>query len=127
MGAGTEPSFGNTKGSANQQSAGDDIKLPSQEAQIKHIFANREGHLTDSPDNREKVVRVANNPDDYSGTDKYGNRWYSETEGGGEQIWVKTHNNNISDAGVNLIPREWDNETGFNSNPKKNNTWRKKK
>lgn len=40
-----------------------------------HIFREKEGHLSDTPHNRETLQRVADDPKTTLGTDKYGNTW----------------------------------------------------
>ncbi len=104
-------------------------KLPPNDSQLKHIFRNAEGHLPDTPENRELVTNAANNPDNYMGVDKYGNTWYSQMQSDGSQIWVQTRNGRIQNAGKNLTPHSWDSETGFSRNPAKTDKnkdgWRK--
>lgn len=128
LGVGTS---GQPQGSLEQNTYSERLQhlnqLPSNDAQLKHIFADRPGHLADTPYNRHLVAGVANDPANYIGNDKYGNSWYAKTMPDGSQIWAKVYENKISDAGKNLSPRRWDNETGFANNPKRNNTWRRKK
>ena len=47
------------------------IKLPQNDAQIKHIFEEREGHLADTPENRELLINLANDSNAYMGKDKF--------------------------------------------------------
>jgi RHS repeat-associated core domain len=91
-------------------------KLPKgdQSSQLNHIFNDESGHLADTPDNRAILEKVANDPNDYIGTDKYGNDWHSETIDG-KQIWVESRNGQIWDGGENEAPRVWDTETGLKS------------
>ena len=42
------------------------------------IFGDRPGHLPDTPANRQRLVDVANDRDNYRGVDKYGNKWFVE-------------------------------------------------
>ena len=95
-------------------------KLPTNDSQIKHIFRPKEGHLSDTPENRKLIETTANDPANYKGKDKYGNEWYSRTENDGSQVWVITRAGRIQNAGKNSTPREWDPETGYSRNPKKN-------
>lgn len=45
-----------------------------------HIFRDMEGHLRDdTPTNRQMLINTVLNSDNYNGTDKWGNDWYSET------------------------------------------------
>lgn len=102
------------------------IKLPMQESNISHIFGNREGHLPDTLENRKMFLDLANDTSKKLGIDKYGNSWNAETNENG-QVWVRYRCDKINECGLNKNPREWDDESGLNNNPKKNNTWRKKK
>ena len=98
-----------------------------QELQLNHIFANRSGHLSDTPENRQKIIDLTNDNKNSVGTDKHNIDWYASTDDDGSQLWAKVHNNTISDAGKNNSPIKFDTESGLNNNPKKDNTWRKKK
>lgn len=102
-------------------------KFPQNDSQIKHIFRPKEGHLSDTPENRKLIETTANDPANYKGKDKYGNEWYSRMESDGSQVWVSTRAGRIQNAGKNSTPRNWDPETGYSRNPKKVNKWRKPK
>lgn len=117
--------FKGTKGDKNSSTLNN--KLPTKDSQLKHIFRKAEGHLPDTPENRKLIEKVANNPDNYVGKDKYGNEWYSEIQPDGSQIWVTVRNGTIQNAGKNDEPKTWDDETGYSKNPKKDDSWRKKK
>ena len=93
------------------------ISLPKGEAQLKHIFADRPGHLPDTPENRALLEDVANNKDDFFGIDGQGRGWCSRITDDGSQVWVKVVNDAIADGGLNLEPHDWDRLTGFNKNP----------
>lgn len=92
-------------------------KLPSKPSQLKHIFANRPGHIPDTEANRALLESVANNPNNYVGTDSMNTQWYSQMLPDGTQAWVRVWNDTISNGGINQIPKIWDNTTGFNNNP----------
>jgi hypothetical protein len=103
-------------GSGSDGSAG--IRFPKNPGQIGHIFRQKIGHLSeDTFENRKLFLDVANNKQNYRGTDKHGVAWYERTNPDGSQVWVKTKNEVISDAGVNGAPATWDKETGYNKNP----------
>ena len=95
------------------------INFPENESQLKHIFRNKEGHFLDTSENRETVLDVANNRDNYLGVDSRGNDWYARIESDGSQTWVRVRNNVIDNAGSNTTPRTWDSETGLYNNIKK--------
>lgn len=92
--------------------------MPKNDSQIKHLFRKKEGHLQDTPENRALLLRVANDPKNYLGTDVKGARWYAEIQGDGSQVWARVWNGTIFNGGVNLPPRPWEPITGLN-HPKK--------
>lgn len=77
MGTGIHGGFGPTRGVQDDiiihgipdMIQGDviEIQLPSNDAQIRHIFSDREGHLSDTPENRKKLLDLANSPSKYIG------------------------------------------------------------
>lgn len=77
------------------------------------------GHIIDTPDNRSKILNVANDKKNYLGKDARGNDWYAKTESDGSQIWVRTRNGKVDNAGVNTTPRTWDDETGLYNNTRR--------
>ncbi len=92
-------------------------KLPTKDAQVKHIFRDAPEHLADTPANRALLETTANNSKNFLGVDKYGASWYAEIQPDGSQIWVKTYNGTISNGGVNQMPVTFDSATGLNQNP----------
>ena len=102
---GIEKGMGRAGGSKNV--------LPKNDAQIKHIFRKKTGHITDTPTNRELLENVANKKENYMGTDKYGNEWYSEMQSDGSQVWVTARNGRIQNGGINNPPKTWNTDTGF--------------
>lgn len=95
------------------------ISLPPNDSQLAHIFGDRPGHLPDTPRNRQRLVELANDEDNYAGRDKYGNAWHGKIESDGSQTWTVSRGKIIQDGGSNATPRPWDEETGFNNNPLK--------
>lgn len=91
--------------------------LPSQPSQLKHILTDRTGHLPDTAENRSLLESVANDPNNYIGTDSLNTRWYAQIQPDGSQIWVCVWNGTIRNGGINMIPRIWDSATGLNNNP----------
>jgi hypothetical protein len=81
---------------------------------VSHIFRDIEGHFVeDTPVNREILINIALNADNYLGTDKWGNNWYAKTQADGTQIWVQVRNGEIINGGFNNISRPWNTLTGF--------------
>lgn len=92
--------------------------MPKNDSQIKHLFRKKEGHLQDTPENRALLLRVANDPKNYIGTDANGVRWYAELLADGRQVWVSVRNGIIQNGGINSQLHPWDPITGLN-HPKK--------
>ena len=78
-----------------------------------HIFRESEGHLRDTPQNRETLQRVADDPKTTLGTDRHGNTWSAQQNKDGSQTWTQTRNGEIRNAGVNETPRTYNPETGL--------------
>lgn len=102
-------------------------KLPVKDAQLKHMFGNRKGHLPDTPENRRTIEGVANSKSYYLGRDANECDWYAKTTDDGKQIWVKVHDGTISNCGQNDALASWDPQTGLDKNPIMTVTWRKKR
>ena len=58
-----------TKGGGSAGGNSGQNRLSSKPPQLKHMFADRPGHLPDTPENRALLESVANNPNNYLGTD----------------------------------------------------------
>ena len=57
-------------------------RLPQNRSQQKHIFAERSGHLPDTPRNRQAVMELINDPASKVGTDSRGEHLVLEYPGG---------------------------------------------
>ena len=75
-------------------------KMPKQKAQVKHIMANRPGHLKDSMRNRAILEKISKDSRNYKFTNIHGNKVYSKIVKGNE-IWVYTRNGVIQNGGSN--------------------------
>ena len=93
--------------------------LPTDDSQLRHIFGVREGHLADTPRNRQTLLELANDAGSFDGTDAHGLDWFTRIAGNGAQYWVSVRNNVIQEGGYNRTPREWDDQSGYNRNPYK--------
>ena len=97
----------------------DKVKLPKNDAQLKHIFRDEEGHLKDTSENRKMLLDLANDTRYHIGKDsENGLDWHAKTNEDGTQIWVTSLNGEIQNGGINNQPIDWNEETGFNYNPK---------
>jgi len=90
-------------------------KFPNNYPQLKHIFRNKVGHLSDTPANRKLIENTANSKSNYLGSDKYGNDWFAKSQPDGTQVWVETRNGNIIDGGLNKTPKTYNPDTGLKS------------
>jgi hypothetical protein len=90
--------------------------LPTNNSQINHIFRNKEGHLLDTPKNRQSLIRVSNNMKNFLGTDARGNSWYSKISQDTTQTWVETRRGTIRNGGINTRIKDFDLMTGLKQN-----------
>ncbi|MCL5875171.1 MAG: hypothetical protein M1114_02235 [Candidatus Dependentiae bacterium] len=88
-----------------------DIKIDEKSA--KHMFGNREGHIPDTPANRELLLSVANSAANFLGHDEYGNAWYAKILETGKQVWVQVWGKLIRNGGINNIPKLFNSKTGL--------------
>ena len=120
MGAGQSDLYKGTYGD-NPENIPDELKgkviLPDDESKVKHIFREEEGHLSDTPENRDMLTKLANDKKHHLGKDKWGNDWHARNNDDGTQDWVEHRNLKIWDGGKNQVPRDWDDETGLKYNP----------
>ena len=92
------------------------IKLPSNDAQLKHIFRNKEGHLPDTFENRRLLEELANDEGAHAGKDIRGNDWNIKNLDDGSQLWVTSKNGVIQNGGLNRPAKPWDDFTGLSRN-----------
>ena len=120
MGAGQSDLYKGTYGD-NPENIPDElkskIKLPPDESQLKHIFRDAKGHLTDTPENRQTLVELANDRSFHVGKDMRGNDWHIKYNEDGSQLWVTSRNGVIQNGGINNPPLPWDDDTGLSFNP----------
>ena len=120
MGAGQSDLYSGTYGD-NPENIPDElkdkVKFPKDDSQVKHIFRKKEGHIDDTPENRDMLKKLANEDKHHYGKDKWGNDWHIRMNKDGTQDWVEHRNQIIWDGGKNTIPKNWDEETGLKFNP----------
>ena len=92
------------------------VRLPENDAQLKHIFRKSEGHLEDSPGNRQLLQELANDMKHHAGKDIHGKDWHYKELEDGSQLWVSVRDGVIRDGGLNRPPRSWDEMTGLSRN-----------
>ena len=130
MGAGQSDLYKGTHGD-NLDNIPDELKgkvrFPENDSQTKHIMRDDEGHLPDTKENRERLLKLANDVQYHIGKDNRGIEWNAKINKDGSQDWVSHRDSIIQDGGVNKIPREFDVETGLKNNARKSTSWRKKK
>ncbi|CAL7959830.1 hypothetical protein MIDIC_150002 [Alphaproteobacteria bacterium] len=94
---------------SNKATVGEDtnqqkIEFFENDAQIKHIFRNDEGHVLDTPENRQKILDTVNDEKNFVKTDALGMKHYSKILEDGREVWVRVWKNSIRNAGINDIP-----------------------
>lgn len=105
------------KGTSKAAVEGAGNKLTTNEAQLKHMFRDAEGHfLQDNPANRAMIEKTAGSSKNLLGVDKYGNSWYAETLPNGTQAWAEIRNGVITEGGLNQVPKVFDPQTGLKVN-----------
>ncbi len=80
------------------------LGFPPNKAQYGHIMANRDGHLPDTPENRELLKEAGSNPENYV-RNQNGKELYAQQQPDGTEIWVEVSNGVIQNGGVNKTPR----------------------
>jgi len=105
------------KGGGAAGSNGGRNLLSTKPSQLRHMFADRPGHLPDTEENRALIESVANNPNNYLGIDSMNTYWYAQTQPDGTQLWARVWNGFIFNGGINERPRTWNSVTGLNNNP----------
>ncbi len=80
----------------------------------KHIFADRPGHLTDTPENRDLLLKLVSDIKNYFGPNKHGSSCYAKTLENGKQLWAYVWNGEIRNGGINDIPKVYNPISGFN-------------
>jgi hypothetical protein len=93
------------------------VRFPKNPSQIKHIFAEREGRVPNTFENRKLIIDTASSQENYRGKDRWGIENYSRQLSDGRQIWARIRNSVVDDAGINVMEKPWDDETGFKKNP----------
>lgn len=119
MGAGQSDLYKGTYGD-NPDNIPDELRgkisLPKNDAQLKHIFRGKDGHLSDTPDNRKTLYNLANDKSAHMGKDNRGLDWHIKLNEDGTQTWVTSLNGVIQNGGINNPPHKWDPMTGLSRN-----------
>ena len=90
------------------------VRLPETESELGPIFRQSEGHIADTLQNRSLILAVANDPLSRLESDRYGNLWAARLLPDGRQVWVRMRGETIINAGINIVPRNFDSRTGLN-------------
>jgi hypothetical protein len=104
-----------TAASADAAAASGGGELQFANSSLGHIFRDATGHVADTPENRQLILRTASNPEHYLGTDAYGNTWHAALQPDGKQVWTVSRNGSITNAGVNQTPRTFNPQTGLSA------------
>ena len=77
------------------------------ETRVGHIFRDAKGHFReDTAVNRQILIDVANRAENFLGTDRFGNLWFSTTRPDGTQVWVHVRGDTITNGGLNARPQD---------------------
>jgi len=106
---------GNSSNDGIVVAGGENVKNIITDNKAKKIFGTREGHIIDTPQNRELLTNVANDANNILGNDKFGNTWSAKLLDTGEQVWTQTRNGQIINGGINKVPKQFNSETGLSS------------
>lgn len=87
------------------------------EKDAAHIFRRADGHVPDTPGNRE-LLSSTHRPAHLLGQDRFGNMWYARQLQDGRQVWIQCRGGRIRNGGVNAVPRQFHALTGL-SKPEK--------
>jgi filamentous hemagglutinin len=75
------------------------------EDRVRHIFRDAEGHFVeDTSENRKALISTASRPENFLGTDRFGNEWWAERRDDGAQV----REGRIMNGGINTTPRNFD-------------------
>ncbi|BAU77048.1 two-partner secretion domain-containing protein [Metapseudomonas furukawaii] len=85
------------------------------ESRVGHIFRKADGHLPDTPANRELLTNLANDGKAVLGSDRHGTTWSAKVLPDGSQAWVQTRGDQVINGGINKIPKPYDPERGLAS------------
>lgn len=84
-------------------------------ASAGHTFDTRSGHISDTAANRNLLISVGSNKNNFLGKDSFGNSWYSRILSNGTQVWVETRDGIIKNGGINQNPINFNPTTGLSS------------
>jgi hypothetical protein len=83
------------------------------EKSAEHIFRNKRGHFADTANNRQLLIEVVSNKENFLGIDQFGNEWYGKILSDGKQVWASVRNNIIRNGGLNEYPKVFNPKTGL--------------
>ncbi|WP_240324400.1 hypothetical protein [Trinickia diaoshuihuensis] len=102
-------------GARGQGSSTGNGNIQIDDSRAGHIFRDSDGHISDTPANRQLLESVANDPSAVLGTDKYGTTWAAKTNPDGTQTWVGIRGGKVSYGGINQTPKSFNSQTGLAS------------
>ena len=71
-------------GTSNTGEISHEATFPPNAGQTQHIMGDRLGHLTDTPENRQRLLDAVSE-ENYSGTNEWGSQEYNKTNEDGTQ------------------------------------------
>jgi hypothetical protein len=88
---------------------------------VVHMFRNKDGKLTDTTENRQRILNMTHDKNNCQGRDDRGNIWYMKVEPDGTQLYAEVRDCRIVNCGFNKISehRIYDQARGLKLLPKK--------
>ena len=77
------------------------------------MFRDDVGHLANTIENQQALVKLTNSPANSLGTDRFGNQWFAEMRPDGTQLWGSVRKGVIQNGGLNTTPRDFDSNAGL--------------
>jgi hypothetical protein len=107
------PNKNNNKNDDDKDEQLEPVVVQISKDDIPHMFANRPGHLIDTPANRQLLIELSSSKKNFLGLDNYGTAWYAKIVEDGKQLWTAVRGNLIRNGGINNVPREFHVKTGL--------------
>ncbi len=88
-------------------------KIEISQDDAPHMFEDRPGHLPDTPKNRQLLIDLVSNKQNFLNLDRYGTEWYAKIISDGKQLWAVVRNGLIRNGGLNDVPKTFNYKTGL--------------
>ena len=102
-----------SSGSGDKQPDDDDDDPKISDSDASHMFRKKEGHMSDTPENRKALTDLCSDKQNYLGPDSNGVEWFGKILSDGKQLWAGVRGNKIRYGGLNELPRTYNPLTGL--------------